>query len=269
MLRLGTSSWTASGWEEVFYPPGTRDGDRIAYYASVFPTVEVDATFYRVPSAAMVRNWAAKTPDGFLFAAKVPQAITHEKALENCGEDMAAFLRAMAPLGEKLGPLLLQFGYFNKASGVTRDVFLKRLGAFLATLPLGEQRFAVEIRNKAWFGKPYLELLAEHGVCAALVDQSWMPTIDEQLRQGNVFTTDFLYVRWLGDRKGIEEKTKVWKERILDRTEQMRAWVPPIKDALDRQMDVFGYVNNHYSGYAPADVRDFHAMLAAASAQAD
>jgi uncharacterized protein YecE (DUF72 family) len=263
LLRLGTSSWTAKGWEEVFYPPAIRDADRIAHYASHFPTVEVDATFYRIPSAAMVRNWAAKTPDGFVFAAKVPQTITHEKVLEHCEADMAAFLNAMGLLGPKLGPLLLQFGYFNKSSGVTRDVFLSRLDRFLATLPLKEVRFAVEIRNKAWFGGAYLDLLRTHGVCAALIDQSWMPPVEEQLRQGNVFTADFLYVRWLGDRKGIEEMTKTWTTRVIDRTEQMRAWVPPIKDALDRQMDVFGYVNNHYSGYAPADVQSFHEMLSA------
>src|SRR3984885_13052421 len=113
-IRLGTSAFTAAGWEEAFYPAGMKPADYLSYYATKFDTVELDNTFYRTPAISTVKGWYAKTPPGFLFAAKVPQVITHEKALVDCDDNFLDFLKAMDCLGEKLGPLLLQFGYFNK-----------------------------------------------------------------------------------------------------------------------------------------------------------
>jgi uncharacterized protein YecE (DUF72 family) len=114
LIRLGTSAFTADGWEGSFYPKGLPACDQLCYYAQHFDIVEVDSTFYRVPSLATVKGWNAKTPKGFLFAAKVPQKITHEKALVSCDNDLAQFLKVMDALGDKLGPLLFQFPYFNK-----------------------------------------------------------------------------------------------------------------------------------------------------------
>ena len=111
--------------------------------------MEVDSTFYRTPSKNTVRGWYAKTPPGFVFAAKVPQAITHDKMLVNCDTEVSGFLAAMDLLGEKLGPLLLQFPWFSTTAFLELDNFLARLGPFLDRLPKG-YRFAVEIRNKAW-----------------------------------------------------------------------------------------------------------------------
>src|SRR5713226_5633573 len=83
-LRIGTSSWSAESWEGAFYPAGMHPADHLAHYASQFDTVEIDATFYRTPTERTADGWRDKTPPGFLFAAKVPQVITHEKLLENC-----------------------------------------------------------------------------------------------------------------------------------------------------------------------------------------
>src|SRR5512143_48190 len=129
-LYLGTSSWSSADWEGVFYPEGTEPGDYLAHYATRYRTVEVDATFYRTPTVAMTRKWRQALPEGFLFAAKVPQTITHEKALSGCEDDMKEFVAAMDVLDDRLGPLLLQFPYHNKASEITETVFLRRLGAF-------------------------------------------------------------------------------------------------------------------------------------------
>jgi uncharacterized protein YecE (DUF72 family) len=84
-LRVGTSSWSAGSWVGPFYPPGTRPADFLPRYAEHFDTVEVDSTFYRAPSKEMVKNWYARTPARFVFAAKFPQTITHEKVLPDCG----------------------------------------------------------------------------------------------------------------------------------------------------------------------------------------
>ncbi len=146
-IRLGTSAFTAAGWEGSFYPAGMKPAEFLTYYATKFDTVEVDSTFYRTPAISTVKGWYAKTPAGFLFAAKVPQAITHEKALVNCEEDLREYLKAMDCLGEKLGPLLFQFGYLNKKAFPSVNEFLARLVPFLKKLPAG-YRFALEIRNK-------------------------------------------------------------------------------------------------------------------------
>ena len=114
-IHIGTSAFTAEGWEGSFYPKGMKPADYLSFYASKFDTVELDNTFYRIPSLSTVRGWYAKTPPGFIFAAKVPQIITHEKVLVDCEDDLSNFLKTMAALGEKLGPLLFQFGYFNKS----------------------------------------------------------------------------------------------------------------------------------------------------------
>src|SRR5713101_6491329 len=102
-LYIGTSAFTAAGWEGTFYPEGTKPADYLRYYAQHFNSVEVDSTFYRVPSLSTVKGWYEKTPKGFIFAAKIPQIITHEKVLVECDDDMAQFMKVMDALGEKLG----------------------------------------------------------------------------------------------------------------------------------------------------------------------
>src|SRR2546428_10331671 len=146
-LYIGTSAFTAAGWEGSFYPIGLKPANYLSYYAQHFDTVEVDSTFYRIPSKATVQGWAQKTPEGFVFAAKIPQVITHEKVLVDCDDEMAQFLKVMDALGGKLGPLLFQFGYFNKKAFVGVNDFLARLRPFLKKLPK-DRKFAVEIRNK-------------------------------------------------------------------------------------------------------------------------
>jgi len=252
-LYLGTSSWSSKDWEGVFYPEGTPPGDYLAYYATHYRTVEVDATFYRVPSVAMTRKWHKCLPEGFLLAAKFPQVITHEKGLVDCEADLKEFLAAMDQLQDNLGPLLLQFPYFNKASGMTLETFLENLGGFLPLLPSGH-RFALEVRNKGWLKPALLDELRKHRVALTLIDHPWMPRVEEVLADLDPITSDFTYVRWLGDRHGIERRTKTWGEVILDRSREMDAWVPAIRSLLARRITVFGYFNNHYAGHAPGSI---------------
>jgi uncharacterized protein YecE (DUF72 family) len=148
-LRIGTSAFTAAGWEQAFYPTGMKPADYLSYCATKFNTVELDSTFYRTPSVATVNGWERKAPTGFVLAAKIPQKITHEKILQDCDDDLKHFLETMDLMGDKLGPLLFQFGYFNKTAFKSGKEFLLRLEAFVKKLPKG-YRFAVEIRNKQW-----------------------------------------------------------------------------------------------------------------------
>jgi uncharacterized protein YecE (DUF72 family) len=251
-LFLGTSSWTAEGWENSFYPPKTRKADYLSYYATQFNTVECDATFYAIPSPRTVEGWKNKIPDGFLFSAKVPQVITHEKVLEDCQVELETFLRVMDILEDKLGALLFQFPYFNKKKFATPKPFFERLRKFLAKLPQGN-RFAVEIRNKAW--------VKDHGLAFTLIDHPWMHRIDHLVEKVDPVTTDFVFVRWLGDRYKIEEMTDTWDKVVWDRTEDLQRWVPVFADLLECKLDVLAYFNNHYAGHAPGSVRALQEML--------
>jgi uncharacterized protein YecE (DUF72 family) len=98
-IFIGTSAFTAAGWEGTFYPEGTKPADFLCYYAQHFNSVEVDSTFYRMPTKTTVQGWANKTPDGFVFAAKIPQVITHEKVLVDCDAEFQQFIALLSKLG--------------------------------------------------------------------------------------------------------------------------------------------------------------------------
>lgn len=252
-LRIGTSAFTAAGWPGTFYPEGLPEREYLAYYATKFDTVEVDSTFYRTPSMATVQGWRDKTPNGFVFAAKVPQVITHEKVLADCDKEFNQFVLTIDLLGEKLGPLLLQFGYFNKKVFLGVNDFLARLRPFLKKLPK-DHKFAVEIRNKSWLVPQFIEELGERGVALALIDQSWMPRPAQWFETINPVTADFTYVRLLGDRKGIEKETKIWNKIMVDRSSELKEWA----GILGRlNIPIYVYANNHYAGYGPATVEMF------------
>jgi uncharacterized protein YecE (DUF72 family) len=256
-LRLGTSSWSSEDWVGTFYPPGTATADFLPAYAQRFDTVEVDSTYYRIPSESMVRNWRARTPPGFMFAAKFPQVITHEKVLTDCREDLAEFLRVMARLEDRLGPLLLQFPYFNKQAFARPEDFNARLAAFLDALPAGFS-YAVEVRNKYWVSPRLLDLLRKKNVALALIDHAWMTPIQQLIKKLDVVTAGFVYIRWLGDRKGIEAKTQHWDRVIIDRAGEMQTWIPVIRQLLERRLQIMGYFNNHYAGFAPGSIERFY-----------
>jgi len=264
-FRIGTSAFTAAGWEKVFYPEGMKAAEYLSYYATKFNTVEVDSTFYRTPSVATVNGWARKVPDGFLLAAKIPQIITHQNVLQDCDEDLKHFLEAMDLMGDKLGPLLFQFEYFNQTVFRSGGDFLARLEPFLKKLPKG-YKFAVEIRNKKWLSKPFFDLLRAHKVAYALIDQSWMPRPSEIFEKFDPITADFTYIRLLGDRKGIEKQTRIWDKVVVDRSRELMGWVNVRQRTVRRGVSTYVYVNNHYAGYAPTTVEQFQKLWNAAGA---
>ena len=134
--------------------------------------------------------------------------------------------------------------------------FLARLRPFLKKLPK-DHKFAVEIRNKSWLVPPFVEALREQGVALALIDQSWMPRPAQWFEKFDPITADFTYVRWLGDRKGIEEQTKVWNKVIVDRSAELSEWANLLENIHQRKVPIYAYANNHYAGYGPATVDMF------------
>jgi uncharacterized protein YecE (DUF72 family) len=194
--------------------------------------VEIDSTYYSIPPPHVVASWREKTPPGFIFSAKIPGVITHEKVLKDCQTEFTTFLNNISLLGDRLGPLLLQFPYFNRDVFPSRAPFEKLLTPFLKTLPK-EFKFALEIRNKNWISWDFLELLRDHQVAFALVAQAWMPPIDTLAKALDLVTSDFTYVRFIGDRKAIEAKTKRWDKLIEDKTPEMTVWAK--KDRQQRR----------------------------------
>ena len=241
-----------------------KAADYLAHYSTRFDTVEVDSTFYRCPTIEAVNNWKLRTPPGFIFSLKVPRTITHEKVLVECDKEFEEFIGAAHVLGEKLGPLVFQFPFFNDSVFSSPVQFISRLNAFLKKLPrVGRYRFAVEIRNKYWLKPFLLDLLRENNVAPVLQDQSWVPRAEELFEKYNPITADFAYIRWLGDRKEIEKRTQVWNQTIVDRTAELQSWVNVCEKIQRRGITQYIHANNHYSGFAPATGELFRSLCRA------
>ena len=239
-LYLGTSGWSYADWEGTLYPEGLPSGSRLAEYVKRFATVEIDSTFYGTPRRSTVEKWREIVPEGFLFAAKFPQEVTHERNLVGSEAEAESFVRTMAELGDRLGPLLLQLPptFEVEGMGVLED-FLKRL-------PEGF-RYAVEVRHRSWFDSDLPALLREHGAALALIDYPRMPRMQEA-------TADFSYIRWLGDRREFPEgHTHLKKNRDND----LLWWSELVDRFLEEGRTVFAYANNHYQNHSPSTVERF------------
>jgi uncharacterized protein YecE (DUF72 family) len=251
-LHIGTMGWSYNFWKGNFYPETLAAKEFLAYYAKQFNTVEVDSTFYRIPRRQSVIDWKEQTPSGFLFSLKFPQIITHVKMLENCQEETSVFLERVGLLKEKLGILLLQFPY------TFRNEHVPLLHEFLNNLPK-EHRYVVEVRNKKLLNDSFYSLLKDKNVALAWVDSPFMPVINE-------VTSDFIYVRWEGDRRRV----KGTLGRIeVDKAANIKQWADRIKPLLENQIGVFGYFSKYYSGHPPSDAREFLKVFRSSETIAD
>jgi uncharacterized protein YecE (DUF72 family) len=161
-LRAGTSGYSYEPWRGRFYPPDLKDTGMLRFYASRLPAVEVNNTFYRMPTEALVTRWAAETPADFVFALKAPQRITHQKRLRGAGEALERLFGAAAALGPRLGPVLFQL-----PPSFRKD--LDRLRDFLAALPRG-RRVSLEFRHESWWEEDVLLALREAGAALCVAD---------------------------------------------------------------------------------------------------
>lgn len=236
-VLLGCQGWAYPDWLGTFYPPGAKQESLLPFYASVFDTVELDNTFYRAPKPTIARSWARHTPAHFRFAAKAPRAVTHDSALRDIG-GMDELARSLEPLGEKLGPVLVQLpASFGHTEQTRAD-----LARFLEHAP-ASLRLAVEFRNRAWHDESVYDLLRAHGASLAWTEWRSLPRVP-------VITAPFLYVRWIGDRREIER----YDRTQIDRTSEFDWWEAALRRSFNQVGEVYGYFNNHWAGHSPASV---------------
>jgi uncharacterized protein YecE (DUF72 family) len=199
-VLAGTSGFSYPAWKGSFYPADLPGGRMLSYYAGRFATVEVNNTFYRVPSAKTLAGWRAEVPEGFRFALKAPQRITHQKRLSGCADTVGFFYQAAAELGDELGAVLYQL-----PPNLKKD--LPRLAAFLDLLPPGG-RAAFEFRNATWFADDVYEALRARNAALCVAES-------EDLEVPLVATASWGYLRLRrADYGGAE--LEAWAERIRD-----------------------------------------------------
>ncbi len=251
-LLIGTSGWSYEEWKGVFYPSSSRN--KLSFYSSMFPTAEIDSTFYAFPSKGLVNGWARNTPDSFVFSAKLPRLITHEKklSLEGGAEtELVKFLSLMKPLiaSGKMGPILIQlppsFSYEKDRAKLT---------SFLAVLP-EDVRFAVEFRHPSWLRDDVWAELRSRNVANAIVDEPLLPP-------DTVVTADFAFIRWHG------RGARPWYNyRYGDK--ELQSWAPKVEEVAQRSQKVYGYFNNHFRGFAIENSLKMMALLGASDARRD
>jgi uncharacterized protein YecE (DUF72 family) len=238
-VRIGCSGWNYGHWREIVYPKGLPARRWLEHYATLFDTVEVNATFYRLPTRNAVAAWAEQSPPGFCFAVKGSRYLTHLRRLRDTGRGVERFYAPLVPLVEtgKLGPVLWQLpGNFHRDD--------ERLATFLDCLPPG--RHAIEFRHESWFTEDVYALLRERGAALTIGDH---PDRSFQTRK---LTADWTFVRFhYGrgrngnySRRQLEE----WRNRIV----QWR-----------RRADAYAFFNNDWDAFAVANGRFLRRALQA------
>ena len=200
-VRVGTSGYSYAEWKGSFYPEKMAAGEMLGFYASRFPTVEINNTFYRMPKEPLLQGWAAQVPEGFTFVIKASQRITHIKRLKDCGELLGFLYATTATLGPRLGPILFQL-----PPNFRKDV--PRLREFFAATP-DRRKIAVEFRHASWFDDEVYAALREHGAAMCVADTGEEPVVPL------VATADWGYLRLRREDFG-DPDLREWARRIVE-----------------------------------------------------
>jgi uncharacterized protein YecE (DUF72 family) len=217
--------------------------------------VEIDSSFYRLPNIFMVKNWFKKTPEHFRFTAKFPKVITHDKHLKNISKELEYFHKAMLPLEDKTLALLIRLPLSLK---ITEGIENMRQHV-VPILDSNNFRYAVEVRDRSWFQDLAYNFFARNDICMV-----WSQLAE--LRTPPIATTDFLYLRFIGDRS-INEKDfgKIQKDRVME----MKKWSSKVKRVIKEQRGgreksinlAIVSANNHYAGFGPETANIFRKMI--------
>lgn len=239
MILIGTSGWVYPHWEGRFYLPGLVGPDLLRFYARHFETVEINRSYYRLPTREQFAAWAAQIADdpGFVFAVKASRYLTHMKKLREPREALSRLVETATGLGSHLGPFLYQLPPHWRAD-------VPRFAAFLAALPQG-YRAAIELRDPSWYQPEILRLIAEAGCALVEVVGGVLPTPPGTPRIG-----PFRYVRFHNGEHG----TAVGEDELL-------RWAERLRGDAHEGLDAYVYFNNDPEGHAIVDAQQLMALL--------
>jgi uncharacterized protein YecE (DUF72 family) len=224
-IFIGTSGWNYDHWRGPFYPQGLAKSRWLEYYARIFPSVEVNATFYRSMKPTTFDRWRQATPDGFLWSIKANRFITHMKRLKDAADPVKSFLESMKPLETKHGPVLFQL-----PPSLAFDKGLMR--SFCSLLPEGK-RYSLETRHESWMCNESLSCFRDFGIAWCISDTAGRYPYLETVTAG------FTYIRLHGSRS-------LYASCYTE--EELGAWAAKIRDF---GVDAYVYFDNDFMGYAP------------------
>jgi uncharacterized protein YecE (DUF72 family) len=233
-IRIGIGGWVFPPWRGSFYPPGLPQSQELNYASRHLTAIEINGTFYNSGKADSFRKWRDETPDDFVFSLKGPRFVTHRNELASAGEALQLFFsRGVLELGDKLGPILWQFAPFKPFDKADFAAFLQLLPREIGGRPL---RHLVEVRHQSFRSPAFTDLLREHRVAVAMVDDAKFPAFEE-------VTADFAYLRL---RRCVEEEPTGYSPEALD------AWAERARGLAADGRDVFLYFINGAKVRAPA-----------------
>ncbi len=243
-MNIGCSGWSYEGWKGNFYPKKMENKNHLLYYSKFFKFVEVDSTYYHIPSRSTVRGWKDKTPKDFKFSLKFPKVITHEKKLEDVVKPLSILFYSLEPLIEKTLTLLIQLPPFlteKKGFNPLQDMIRHLDKRF---------RYSLEVRHSSWFNDNVFDFLKENNI--PLV---W--SIRDKLKSPSIVTSDQVYIRFIGDRS-ISEMD--FGKIVKNRRKEMIEYVKKVNETQNENSsirDVLIAFNNHFAGFGPQSVTDF------------
>ncbi len=239
-VRVGCSGWNYRDWRGTFYPAGLPPARWLEHYAARFATVEVNATFYRLPSRDAVARWVEQTPEGFVFCVKGSRYLTHIRRLRDTGQGLERFYERIEPLvaAGRLGPVLWQL-----PERFHRDD--ERLDRWLSALPAG--RHALEFRHPSWFVGEVEALLRAHGAALVVADR---PGLDFQT---HALTAPWTFVRLHHGHRG--RRGNYSATELEEWARRLRGWA--------REREVFTFFNNDWEAFAPRNAAQLARLLVA------
>jgi uncharacterized protein YecE (DUF72 family) len=236
-IHIGTSGWSYEHWNETFYPKEIKSNERLQYYASHFKTVEINNTFYHLPTENVIKNWYEKVPSDFIFSIKASQYITHRKRLKDPNDSTSIFFERLQLFKNKAGPILFQLPPSFKKN-------FARLEEFLMSLEKG-YLYTFEFRHPSWFVDEIYELLKKHHVALCITDIGGHLTPEE-------VTTNFAYFRFHGPQGTY---------RGYYGTKALKEWKDKLLKLQKRNIQSYVYFDNDEKAYAIRDAKELQALI--------
>ena len=234
-FRIGTSGWNYKHWKEIFYPANVAQRKWLEFYCTRFDTVELNATFYRLPKVETFQSWKKRTPQGFLWAVKANKFITHTKRLKDCEEPIERFYSSVKGLDKKLGPILFQLPPSLQ--------FDESLFEDFCSLLSNSYKHVLEVRHASWIDDKAFQIMAKNQIAFCISDTAGRYPYHEQI------TADFTYVRLHGSKKLYASKYT---------TEELETWA---KKLLDWGVDAYVYFDNDFGGNAVENAMELKGLL--------